>query len=114
MAATATSTADWPISLPRGGNSIAVSPFFAGGVTQLEFWNVWIDFNADGTFAPVELVSAFSTSSTSGNGSFIVPSSLNPGLKVRMRIQMKRGSAPTSACETFANGEVEDHTIQVQ
>lgn len=107
-------TADWPISLPRGGNSIATFPFFAGGVAQPEFWNVWIDYNADGAFAPEELVSSFSSSGSQGNGTFVVPASLNPGLKVRMRLQMKRGTPPTSACETFANGEVEDHTVQIQ
>jgi hypothetical protein len=107
-------TADWPISLPRGFNSIDVTPFFANGATQTEFWNVWIDFNGDGAFAPEELVSNFSSFGPSSNNGFNVPASLIPGLKTRMRLQMKRGSAPTSACETFANGEVEDHTVQIQ
>jgi hypothetical protein len=107
-------TADWPITLPRGYNRIDVYPFFAGGATQTEFWNVWIDFNSDGTFAASELVSAFSSFGSSMYNGFEVPASLNPGLKTRMRIQMKRGSMPTSSCETFANGEVEDHTVQIQ
>jgi hypothetical protein len=107
-------TADWPISLPRGYNYVDVFPFFANGATQTEFWNVWIDFNSDGTFAPEELVSNFSSFGSSTYNGFNVPGSLNPGLKTRMRIQMKRGSAPMSACETFANGEVEDHTVQIR
>lgn len=107
-------TADSPILLPRGYNYIDVFPFFAGGATQTEFWNVWIDFNSDGTFASSELVSGFSSFGSSTNNGFTVPTSLNPGLKARMRIQMKRGSMPTSSCETFANGEVEDHTVQIQ
>ena len=77
-----------------------------------EYWAIWIDFNHNGTFETDEKVSSGSSSSSANLSSDIsIPSSAVTG-QTRMRVSMKYASAP-SACETFADGEVEDYTVNI-
>jgi hypothetical protein len=103
-------TANAPISLQRGSNTIVVTPGFTPSSSYTENWRVWIDFDKDGTFATSEQVFAIATSSTLST-SFIVPS-FAPSGTTRMRVSMKWGSAP-SPCETFTYGEVEDYRVTI-
>lgn len=79
--------------------------------TQPEYWRIWIDYNRDGDFDDANELAfdAQGTSTSRVTGNVNIPSNVLPG-PTRMRVSMKRGSAP-GACETFANGEVEDYTV---
>ncbi len=87
--------------------------------TYDEYWNVWIDYNQDGIFSESSEL-AFSgvlnapsipAEPASISGSITVPANAGFG-PTRMRVSMKRGSAPTP-CELFGFGEVEDYTIRI-
>ncbi len=88
-----------------------VSAGFSGS-SYTEYWAVWIDFNQDGTFADSEKVVSGSSSSAN-NLSATVDVPLNASIgQTRMRVSMKYNSAQT-ACENFADGEVEDYAINI-
>ena len=92
-------------------NSMVVSAGFSG-TAYTEHWAVWIDFNQDGTFADSEkVVSGSSSSANNLTATVAVPSNATLG-QTRMRISMKYNAAQT-ACETFADGEVEDYTVNI-
>jgi hypothetical protein len=105
------------------GNSypISLTPGFPGG-SYSEYFKLWIDYNANGTFdEPTEL--AFDAGSGSQNtvtGTITVPeaAALAPG-STRMRVGMSyygifgSGAAPT-ACGTYEYGEVEDYCVNLQ
>jgi hypothetical protein len=105
------------------GNSYPVSftPGFPG-TSYSEYFKVWIDYNANGTFdEPQELAfDAGSGSQNTVNGTITVPDALAiaPG-STRMRVGMSyygifgSGAAPT-ACGTYGYGEVEDYCINLQ
>lgn len=92
--------------LPGSSNIVSLSPYYG---TQRAFWRIWIDMNGDGDFDDSgELL--FSANNKKGvvTGSLIIPTTVTG--QTRMRITMKTGGAPTT-CEVFANGEVEDYTV---
>ena len=92
-------------------NTMIVSAGFSGS-SYTEHWAVWIDFNQDGTFADSEkVVSGSSSSANNLSATVDVPSNALLG-QTRMRVSMKYNSAQT-ACENFADGEVEDYTINI-
>ncbi|WP_299678119.1 S8 family serine peptidase [uncultured Tenacibaculum sp.] len=99
-------------TLARGSsNSMIVSAGFSGQA-YTEFWAVWIDFNRNGTFEDSEkVVSGSSSSANNLSATVDVPSSAVLG-QTRMRVSMKYNAAQT-ACENFADGEVEDYTINI-
>jgi len=74
--------------------------------------SVWIDFNKNGLFEESEMFGKEDISSTEGNISFSIPSTIKPFLMTRMRIVC---SNPTEyPVDSFiASGEVEDYTIIV-
>lgn len=77
-----------------------------------EYWKIWVDYNQDNDFDDVgELAFTSGGSSATVNGSFNIPASALTG-STRLRVQMKY-NASSSACETFARGEVEDYTINI-
>ena len=91
--------------------TITVTPGW-NGAAGFEAYNVWIDFNKNGSFDANELVFTKSkTKATSVSGSFTIPSTALTGA-TRMRVSMKNSVLPT-ACETFTTGEVEDYTINI-
>ena len=92
-------------------NSMVVSAGFAS-TAYTEYWAVWIDFNQDGTFADSEkVISGSSSSANNLTATVVVPSNATLG-QTRMRVSMKYNAAQTS-CETFADGEVEDYTVNI-
>ncbi len=92
-------------------NSMVVSAGFSG-TAYTEHWAVWIDFNQDGTFADSEkVVSGSSSSANNLSATVNVPAGATLG-QTRMRVSMKYNAAQT-ACEMFADGEVEDYTINI-
>ncbi|WP_062058668.1 GEVED domain-containing protein [Aquimarina longa] len=77
------------------------------------WYAVWIDYNQDGDFSDAEEKVWTKTSKDAlVNGTFKVPSSAKTG-RTRMRIVLNNKKAPTTACETFAEGEVEDYTVNI-
>ncbi|WP_083629308.1 S8 family serine peptidase [Tenacibaculum agarivorans] len=99
-------------TLARGSsNSMIVSAGFSGQA-YTEFWSVWIDFNQNGTFESSEqVVSGSSSSANNLSATVDVPANATLG-QTRMRVSMKYNAAQT-ACENFADGEVEDYTINI-
>lgn len=79
---------------------------------QYQYWRIWIDYNGDTDFEDAgELVYTSPRSKGEVSGSFTVPHGVTGS--TRMRISMKRDALPT-ACETFANGNVKDYTLQIE
>ena len=99
-------------TVARGtSNTLTVSAGFSG-TAYTEFWNVWIDFNQDGTFDASENVASGSSSSANNlTATFTVPSNAVLG-NTRMRVSMKYNAASTP-CENFGDGEVEDYTVNI-
>jgi PKD repeat protein len=98
-----------PISIESGqAYNLVLIPGFSDK-SRREFWRVWIDFNIDGDFSAGEQVFAADNKKSTVTGSISIPPDLSG--ETRMRVAMKNNSAST-ACETFANGEVEDYTVQ--
>jgi hypothetical protein len=101
-------------NVSQGSNyTITTSAGFTGSVYS-EYWAIFCDWNKDGDFIDAGETEASFTSTGSGNNTatISVPSTATVG-STRMRVSMKYGAAPTS-CETFAEGEVEDYTLNVQ
>ncbi|WP_299312704.1 M14 family zinc carboxypeptidase [uncultured Aquimarina sp.] len=94
-----------------GQNTIVLSLNYTGTI-YTEYWNVWIDYNQDGTFDSSELVVSESTRSDANQSyDFTVSSSALTGT-TRMRVSLKYNAAATS-CEIFTYGEVEDYTVNI-
>jgi hypothetical protein len=100
---------------------VSLTPGFPGG-SYNEYFKIWIDYNANGTFdEPMEL--AFDAGSGSQNtvtGNITIPNSLALSAgSTRMRVGMAyvgifgSGNPPTS-CGTYAYGEVEDYCVSLQ
>ena len=100
---------------------VSLTPGFPGG-SYNEYFKIWIDYNANGTFdEPMEL--AFDAGSGSQNtvtGNITIPNSLAlVAGSTRMRVGMAyvgifgSGNPPTS-CGTYAYGEVEDYCVSLQ
>ena len=98
-------------NLPYGANTIYISAGFAS-TAYTEYWNIWIDYNKNGTFETSEKVVAGSSASNATlSATFTVPTTASAGT-TRMRVSMKYG-ADATACETFSYGEVEDYTVNI-
>ena len=92
--------------------SIMPALSWSGAQTNL-FYRVWIDYNKNGQFEDTEKV--FEKNRVGlfeVNGTVIVPASALTGATV-MRVSLKK-DAYSTACETFAAGEVEDYSIILQ
>lgn len=98
------------INLAAGSsNSVNLVPGFSG-TTYSEYWRIWIDLNADGDFTDAgEQLFNGGPSNSAVSGTLSIP--LSATGTTRMRVMMKYSSAPTSPCEAFAYGEVEDYTV---
>ena len=99
-------------SLAAGSLSkIMITPTWTNG-SRAEYYNVWIDFNNNGTFETSELVFSKSKSRNAYVGGTInIPSNAVIGT-TRMRVSMKYNAFAT-ACEVFSAGEVEDYSIEI-
>lgn len=100
---------------------VSLTPGFPGG-SYSEYFKIWIDYNANGTFdEPSEL--AFDAGSGSQNtvtGTITIPpaAALAPG-STRMRVGMAYvgifgTGTPPSSCGTYSYGEVEDYCVNLQ
>lgn len=98
------------INLVAGSNNnISLVPGFSS-TTYNEYWKIWVDFNKDGDFTDAgEQLFASGASKTTVTGSIVIPASASG--TTRMRVTMKYNSTPSSSCETFSYGEVEDYTV---
>jgi len=92
--------------------TLTYSAGFSGTIYQM-YWKGWIDFNRDGDFADAgeQIFQKNVTSSGSFNKNVLIPATASTGT-TRLRLSAKHGTYPTS-CETFANGEVEDYTLNI-
>ena len=100
-------------NLVRGtSNTITITPLWTATVFS-EAYRVWIDYNRDGDFldAGEQVFNRNRTTATPISGSFTVPTTALLG-STRMRVSMKYNASPTS-CEIFADGEVEDYTVNI-
>ena len=76
-----------------------------------EFWVIYLDLDRDGEFQADERV--FRNRGVGEmNAGFTIPPSAATGA-TRMRVMMKWGCYPNSACETVDYGEVEDYTFHI-
>jgi chitodextrinase len=98
------------INVNAGSNySVSLTPGFASS-SYLEYWKIWVDFNADGDFDDTgeQLFSGSGTGVVSG--SIAIPSSGSG--TTRLRVVMRYNAAPTS-CGSYSYGETEDYTITI-
>ncbi|MBI9040831.1 M14 family zinc carboxypeptidase [Lutibacter sp.] len=92
-------------------NTISVTKYWPNGIYS-EAVVVWIDYNKNGTFESSEIVlNTASNTNTPVSNTFTVPGTATLG-NTRMRVSMKYNAAPSS-CEIFAEGEVEDYTVNI-
>ena len=103
---------DLTFNLEAGNSySFQLNPGFSGR-SQSEYWRMWIDFNQDGDFLDTdELVMAANRKKAGFTATVNIPTGVASG-QTRMRLSMKRGSAPASD-EVFPYGEVEDFTVNI-
>ncbi len=112
-------TAITPANLSIGGSiPISLSQITSGATFYGAWFNVFIDYNHNGTF---DLPSEQAFTSTvltdelnpTQTGNIIVPASALSG-KTRMRIRLtESGNANNTACGTFGYGEVEDYFVNI-
>ncbi len=104
---TATST-----TLAAGSTyTISLTPGFVGSSRQ-EYFTVYIDYNQSGVFTEAGEIVAEANGRSAVSKSFRVPTTSKSGT-TRMRIQMQYNSYETNSCATFANGQVQDFTVNI-
>ncbi|MBC6993970.1 M14 family zinc carboxypeptidase [Neolewinella lacunae] len=101
-------TASPILPLNAGTTNITLVPGFQGGAYN-EAWSVYIDYNADGDFTDAGELVFQGISSTTINGSFVVPGGLS-GVS-RLRVQMQYSNYTSGSCAAYSWGEVEDYTV---
>ncbi|MFD2562814.1 M14 family zinc carboxypeptidase [Aquimarina rubra] len=98
-------------AISYGQNTMILSLNYTGTV-YTEYWNVWIDYDQNGTFESSEKIISESTRSEANQSyDFTVPASALTGT-TRMRVTLKYNATATP-CETFTYGEVEDYTVNI-
>lgn len=94
---------------PGSSYNLRLRPGFSGSSYQ-EYWRVWIDWDQDGSFDTSELVLE-----DNDDGLVVqavnIPLNATPGT-TRMRVTMQYNQY-ADACGDFAEGEVEDYSINV-
>lgn len=96
------------MALNVGNNEVSLT---AGG-NYTEHWAAWLDTNNNGDFEASEQI----LSDLSGKGTLLGNLSIDSSLvgsTARMRVVMKYGSAPTSACGSIGDGEAEDYMVTI-
>lgn len=93
--------------------TISITPVWTS-TKYSEAYAVYIDYNGDGDFTDSgELAWTKSGSTTSPvSGSITIPATATVG-STRMRVMMKYSSIPTSSCEAYTYGQVEDYTLNI-
>ncbi len=93
-------------------NSTSTITLTPSGGSYQKYWNVYIDYNQNGSFEDSNEKVASGHSSSSLTFNFTIPSTAVSG-QTRMRIQMKTSSPANNSCTTFTYGEVEDYSVTV-
>jgi hypothetical protein len=107
-----------PVLSPGMSYPISISSGFPPSYSyQYNCWvKVWIDFNRDGTFDPVNemIFSSATTSSNTVTGNVSIPPTAMSG-NTLMRVVFVETSAATSVnpCGTYTWGETEDYMITI-
>ena len=93
--------------------AISVTPVWTS-TKYNEAYAVYIDYNGNGDFTDSgELAWTKAGSTTSPvTGSITIPATASVG-STTMRVIMKYSSIPTSSCEAFTYGQVEDYTLNI-
>ncbi|WP_276877839.1 reprolysin-like metallopeptidase [Chryseobacterium joostei] len=93
--------------------TISVTPVWTS-TKYSEAYAVYIDYNGDGDFTDSgELAwSKAGSTTTPVTGSITIPATATVG-STRMRVMMKYSSIPTSSCEAYTYGQVEDYTLNI-
>ncbi len=96
--------------VPGTPATLTLQPDFSGSF-KTEYWTVYADRNRDGDFD--DLGELIWQKTTTDNQAFSKTYNIPAGISgtMRLRIVMKRNAQATSACENFAQGEVEDYTL---
>lgn len=100
--------------LTQGNNyTISVTPMWASTAYN-EAYEVYIDYNNDGSFADKEELVWSKNNSTDSpvTGNITIPATAATGAK-RMRVIMQYDSLPTSSCGSITRGQVEDYTVNI-
>ena len=97
--------------------AISISQITSGGTFYGSHFNVFIDYNQDGTFDPVtERVfdgAAVSSTNSTVTGAISIPATAMLGT-TRMRVvQEEGGDNTTSPCGSYGYGETEDYLITI-
>lgn len=96
--------ASYTISLTTGRKS--------GSNAYNEGWNVYLDFNANGSFEDAGEMVLSTVSANTVTGQITIPASATSGT-TRMRIQMQYKATVGHPCSSFAYGEVEDYSVKI-
>jgi PKD-like domain/GEVED domain/Secretion system C-terminal sorting domain/HYR domain len=92
-------------------NELVTMSFSTNNVYNQGF-SVWVDWNNDLVFSVDEQMVSVYQSSTSANGSFLIPSGTAIGLH-KVRVRSEYMAAPSDPCATLSFGETEDYSINV-
>lgn len=102
------------IELGRGfTHEYKLTPGFTDAPSD-QYWQVWADWDQDGEFSETngELIIANETATADTlSGMVQIPLTASLG-STRLRVIM-RSDAGTTACDSFASGEVEDYCLQI-
>lgn len=103
------------ITLSQGSanNTISITKQWTGQ-TYAEGVAAWIDFNRDGNFTDSEMIFSSAPSAvTPVSGTFSVPANAFVGQNLVMRVMLTYQNQPTSGCNAYAFGEIEDYPINI-
>ena len=101
-------------NLVRGtSNTITITPSWTS-TKYKEGYAVWIDYNGNGVFtdAGEKVWTKAASTTTPVSGTFTIPATATLGA-TRMRVQMNYNATPTSSCQSFTYGQVEDYTVNI-
>ncbi|MDN3678608.1 M12 family metallo-peptidase [Flavobacterium paronense] len=93
--------------------TITITPAWTSTVYK-EGYAVWIDYNGNGVFtdAGEKVWTKAASTTTPVTGTFTIPATATLGA-TRMRVQMNYNATPTSSCQSFTYGQVEDYTVNI-
>jgi chitodextrinase len=93
--------------------TITITPVWTA-TKYSEGYSVWIDYNGDGDFADAgeQVWTKAASTTTPVTGTFTIPTTATLG-STRMRVSMKYNAVPSTSCEAFSFGQVEDYTVNI-
>ena len=93
--------------------TITITPTWTSTIYK-EGYAVWIDYNGNGVFTDTgeKVWTKAASTTTPVSGTFTIPATATLGA-TRMRVQMNYNATPTSSCQSFTYGQVEDYTVNI-